>query len=106
MSQRIIKFRAWNGHKMYYDDLVVVGPLDISLNKLLKKTGKTFNLMQYTGLLDRNGKEIFEGDVVRFAENGPNCLREYEVSIPECYQDETQWSEDIRVIGNIYENPK
>jgi YopX protein len=107
---REIKFRAWNGHKMYYDDLTVVGP-DMGFNALIAKTGKIFNLMQYTGLKDQNGKEIYEGDIVRqgtheiskvFFDNGSFMT----------FLEEGMWLEmsqnsfEFEIIGNIWENPK
>lgn len=67
---REIKFRAWDGKRMYYD------PNDF----YLRMDGSCFDvfegemdepicgqpiLMQYTGLKDKNGKEIYEGDIVK-----------------------------------------
>jgi len=50
---REIKFRAWDKilQKMYY-------PADLDY-------AETAILMQYTGLKDKNGKEIYEGDIVK-----------------------------------------
>jgi len=66
---REIKFRAWNGFKMYVPSL-----FNQNENGLFTETGSkgVFKgdsnkqiLMQYTGLKDKNGKEIWEGDIVK-----------------------------------------
>ena len=69
------------------------------------------NIMQCTGLQDKNGKLIYEGDVVRFYddticiikwdnESGMFCTLDTEgqamIGVPEYYE----------VLGNIYENPE
>lgn len=53
MDTRLIKFRLWNGTKM-------IVPTRIHNNKLNDEE----KLMQFSGLLDVHGKEIYEGDIV------------------------------------------
>ena len=113
---REIKFRAWavEEEKMYYSPLMQEWDgfdawlrLDCENNDISEGSVK---LMQYTGLKDKNGKEIYEGDVLRF-ETG--CLG---VVIYEPPSWGVDWGgvtnfggifyNKAEIIGNIHENPE
>lgn len=85
------------------------------INKIYGYVGASIELMQYTGLKDKNGKEIYEGDIIRCDWNDKrykpttwsvdwdktNCCFEFEGGSP--YDDAAHHFE---VIGNIHENPE
>ena len=64
---REIKFRAWDGKKMIDEPIVPMGAVLMKYSQLFNVVGWEF--MQYTGLLDKNGKEIYEGDIVKWDDN-------------------------------------
>ena len=118
---REIKFRAWmKDSKLMIEDVVPIHnevyghyckDLERDTDKYLKL--KNCEIMQYTGLKDRNGKEIYEGDIVEairydgLAVTGVVGFRDCSFVISTGYQTIYTWMDyQIEIIGNIHENPE
>jgi len=123
---RTIKFRAWDTLKKEMQNHVPVLLLDEDMawphrSDFLHNTqqwtsddGLMVNpvLMQFVGLLDKNGREIYEEDIVRYEINGSVSRVCWEQDIcTYCFNDGLNRinvldSRFIEVVGNSYENPE
>lgn len=132
---RGIKFRIWNGLVMVYEVTVGIHGIFYTNGISTEDSASLDNttmypqstpLMQFTGLKDKNGKEIFEGDILkskgatepeekgflvkfdicRFRFLNINFL-DVDSEIYEIHTDDLGFiSEQLEIIGNIHENPE
>lgn len=100
---RKIKFRAWSKSiKMLFGSMTLE---EIATGEYVTDFSKDI-ITQFTGLLDKNGKEIYEGDWVLFPNSATieihNTL--FYITSQNCLSPEQ--CEVGEIIGNIYENPE
>ena len=123
---RDIKFRAWVKDRKAIFEVVLINYVTKKVTYLLERVGHLLNvrndkfndieLMQYTGLKDKNEKEIYEGDILfeSFGERYYKVVFENGSFRAEFEGDFEEHSFDLidvvvqgcKIVGNIYENPE
>ena len=131
---REIKFRVFIDYKIFYQDKYDEYGDNLTSIDICKKTititgfhnyenvyrfeDEKVKLMQYTGVKDKNGKEIYEGEIVKIIKlegYGEYCEQVEYTGRIECYISEfriqplnlrlsDESTVEIEIIGNIYEN--
>lgn len=120
---REIKFRCWD--KTHNEMFFIEDIFRIKNSKFIENCRNGLcEVMQYTGLLDKNGKEIYEGDILQekiVNQHGTFkkvfAFPDYEsfsgggmdygiVGVGYSWEDTDPEPENCEIIGNIYENPE
>ena len=129
---RELKFRVWDGKcyrgnlKKYFLNLHDGEISEVAYSDLYdeyydaSERGSKLIIQQYTGLKDKNGKEICEGDIIHYKFDGASYPKEAQDKLLTCEYDASfggytfdckggsyYWAEIqgyVEIVGNIFEN--
>ena len=108
---RELKFRAWDKDEKYMSKGSTIKNVCLNVNSANFEWDDSLPIMQFTGLKDKNKKEIYEGDII--VHNNRKLIVEFvDCGFALKQKNGTYWKDFnhvtkyMEVIGNIYENPE
>lgn len=118
---RELKFRAWDGKKV--QQITDLTDLEQGNSGYVTYEDGSYNrigaypIMQFTGLKDKNGREIYEFDVLKLGQDSYGVVRTVKVYWSETYAcweieidgsdyDLWEWAKNSEIIGNLHQNPE
>ncbi len=125
-----VKFRAWHKPTQLMDDVVLIDFYNekigilyadpvMQCESMQKYNFNEVELMQSTGLKDKSGKEIYEGDIIDVGTRIPflnKIQKDEETNYLKLVPIDERWTESyftsfedksrFEILGNIYENPE
>jgi uncharacterized phage protein (TIGR01671 family) len=118
---KAIKFRIWRLDKEEWENGIV---MNSHTGELCTNHNEDFLVLQFTGLKDRNGKDIYEGDILRLTsvdlqdENLPPIVGHVvwdddnarfimrDTKSPHIHSVSSTYAPRLEALGNAYENPE
>lgn len=125
---RTIKFRIWDNIKKNWCSNQLIWRINCDSGELtppailFQQHPEGVTIQQFTGLKDKNGQEIYEGDIVKFRSYDDWTDQEGHIGLYPIIWRETEhigyysagwsagyhgsWPKEMEVVGNILENPE
>ena len=123
LANRLFKFRGWGMKIKWMSKPFSFGQALNFHNQIIRNLQSDDIVMQFTGLIDKNGIEIYEGDIVTYRRSIGNWTGEFMTTTHKIIFTEEvnafvmeygnsyiklrkHWGYEYEVLGNLYENPE